>query len=52
MLTAWSVGRGGRNLTWRQRVNIAVGAAKGRSTSRFYFKDGKILNHLCFNYQE
>ncbi|XVF62234.1 hypothetical protein PTKIN_Ptkin08bG0201100 [Pterospermum kingtungense] len=25
----WSVGRRGRNLTWGQGVNLAIGAAKG-----------------------
>ncbi|XP_022741818.1 probable serine/threonine-protein kinase PBL9 [Durio zibethinus] len=28
-LLEYIMGRGGRNLTWRQRVNIAIGAAKG-----------------------
>ncbi|CAK7355665.1 unnamed protein product [Dovyalis caffra] len=28
-LLDYIIGRGGRNLTWRQRVNIAIGAAKG-----------------------
>ncbi|KAH1113310.1 hypothetical protein J1N35_006688 [Gossypium stocksii] len=28
-LLEYIIGRGGRNLTWRQRVNIAIGAAKG-----------------------
>ncbi|XP_038882238.1 probable serine/threonine-protein kinase PBL7 [Benincasa hispida] len=28
-LLDYMIGRGGRNLTWRQRVNIAIGAAKG-----------------------
>ncbi|OMO55761.1 hypothetical protein CCACVL1_27028 [Corchorus capsularis] len=28
-LLEYIMGKGGRNLTWRQRVNIAIGAAKG-----------------------
>ncbi|XP_017604805.1 probable serine/threonine-protein kinase PBL25 [Gossypium arboreum] len=28
-LLEYIIGRGGRNFTWRQRVNIAIGAAKG-----------------------
>ncbi|XP_039012391.1 probable serine/threonine-protein kinase PBL11 [Hibiscus syriacus] len=28
-LLEYIMGRGGKNLTWRQRVNIAIGAAKG-----------------------
>ncbi|TYK12510.1 serine/threonine-protein kinase CDL1-like [Cucumis melo var. makuwa] len=28
-LLDYMIGRGGRSLTWRQRVNIAIGAAKG-----------------------
>ncbi|TYJ47488.1 hypothetical protein E1A91_A02G193500v1 [Gossypium mustelinum] len=28
-LREYIIGRGGRNFTWRQRVNIAIGAAKG-----------------------
>ncbi|KAB2057670.1 hypothetical protein ES319_A11G183200v1 [Gossypium barbadense] len=35
-LLEYIMGRGGRNLTWRQRVNIAIGAAKGIA----YLHDG------------
>ncbi|KAK4844718.1 hypothetical protein QYF36_023604 [Acer negundo] len=58
-LLDYIMGRGGRSLTWKQRVDIAIGAAKGRFwpantdtiNIRFLIKNLlPLIEILCFEY--
>ncbi|KAK6288240.1 hypothetical protein POUND7_014419 [Theobroma cacao] len=49
-LLEYIMGRGGRNLTWRQRVNIAIGAAKGRFSCQIKGTPGYLDPAYCTSF--